>query len=361
MPFASPFFASHCGSPSKTIPGLRLLRRVVAGVLLATALSPTPGSAEEITFKGHTVGINIGYAPGGGFDTYGRTLALHFGKHLPGNPTVVARNVPGGGGLKLANYIYNIAPKDGTELGLFLSSVAMEPLMGNDQAKFDASKFAWLGSMDQDVSFCGAWQNPGAPTNFKEMLTKETVFGAAGVGAVTYQHPLILKNLLGAKLKVIPAFAGSKEINLAMQRGEVSAVCALFISSIKTSYITDIQAGRLKLFIQMGPKRSNEFGDVPSVYDFAKTEDDKKVLAIHFDQILLARPIVGPPGMSPERLAVMRKAFMDTMADPAFLADATRFNINIDPATGEKAEEMLKSFANYPPEIIARAREVIGR
>jgi tripartite-type tricarboxylate transporter receptor subunit TctC len=342
---------------------MRFLRTaaVFGAVVAALAVSSKPGEAQDITFKGHTVGINIGYGPGGGYDTYGRALALHLGAHLPGNPTVVPRNMPGGGGLKAANYIYSVAPKDGTELGLYSSSVAMEPLMGNDQAKFDASKFGWIGSMDQDVSFCGAWQHPGAVTTFKEMLTTETIFGAAGVGAITYQHPLILKNLLGAKIKVIPAFAGTKEVNMAMQRGEVAATCALFSSSIKASYMPDVKAGNLKLFLQMGPKRSTEFGDIPSVYDFAKSEDDKKVLAIHFDQILLARPIVGPSGMAPARLAVLRKAFDETMKDPAFLADAAKFNITVDPATGEKAEDMLRTFANYPPNIIAKARQVIER
>ena len=329
------------------------------GIMLLSCA--TPALAQAVTFKGHTIAINIGYGPGGGYDTYGRAFALHYGHHLPGNPTVVARNVPGGGGIKVANYIYNAAPKDGTELGLFSSSVAMEPIMGNKDAKFDASKFGWLGSMDQDVSFCGVWQRPGAPTSFKDMLTHETTFGATGVGAITYQHPLVLKNLLGAKIKVISGFRGSREINLAMQRGEVAASCALFISSIKSQYMDQVKNGTLKLVIQMGPKRSNLFGDVPSVYDFAKTDDQKKILALNFDQILLARPVASPPGMEPDRLNVMRKAFLDTMKDPAFLADAKKYKIDIDPAKGDQAEKMLKDFANYPPAVIAKAREVIGR
>ncbi|HTK12809.1 MAG TPA: tripartite tricarboxylate transporter substrate-binding protein [Xanthobacteraceae bacterium] len=342
--------------------------RATFGALALTLLSGAITSpslaqdhAQDITFKGRTVAINIGYGPGGGYDTYGRAFALHFGSHLPGNPTVVPRNMPGGGGIKAFNYIYNAAPKDGTELGLSSSSVAMEPMMGNKEAKFDASKFGWLGSMDQDVSFCGVWQRPGAPKSFKEILDHETIFGSAGVGAISYQHPLILKNLLGAKIKVISAFAGTRDISLAMQRGEVAATCALFTSSIKAQYINDVNDGRLKLIIQMGPKRSNVFGDIPSVYDFATTNEQKKILALNFDQILLARPIAAPPGMDPERLAVMRKAFMDTMKDPAFLADAKKYNIDIDPATGEQAEKMLKDFANYPPAIIAKAKKIIGR
>jgi tripartite-type tricarboxylate transporter receptor subunit TctC len=328
---------------------------VFLGVLDETAAAQAPG------FSGETIAIEIGYGPGGGYDTYARLLAKHYGRLIPGNPSVVPRNMPGAGSLRAANFIYNLAPKDGTELGAWAASTAMEPLLGNELAKFDAAKFSWIGSMNQDISFCGVWQKPGAATSFEDMLTTETIFGSAGPASISFQHPLVLKNLLGANARVVTGYAGSREVNLAMQRGEVNGSCGLFVSSIKSQFFKDVEEGRLKLVIQMGPKTTDEFGKVPSVFDFVKTEDDRKVLELHFKQILLGRPLAGPPGMPPERLAALRAAFMRTMKDPEFLADAQRANIDIDPVTGEQVDELLEQFAKYPKSVIDKARAVIGR
>ena len=321
-----------------------------------------PAAAQEpVDFKGRTIAIDIGYGPGGGYDTYARALAAHLGQHIPGNPTVVARNMPGAGGLLVANYIYSKASDDGSELGAFASSTAMEPLMGDPNAKFDPSKFGWIGSMAQDISFCGLWQHPGAETSFQQMLTRETIFGSAGGASTSQLHPLLLKNLLHAKIKVIAGYDGTKDTNLAMQRGEIDGACSLFLSSIKSQFLSDVESGRLKLVIQMGPKTTDFFGPVPSVYDFVKTDVDKKVLDLFFKQLLLGRPIVAPPGVSKERLAVLRKAFMDTMQDPAFLADAKRLNIDVEPATGEEAEQLVRQFVEYPKDVIEKARAVVAQ
>jgi tripartite-type tricarboxylate transporter receptor subunit TctC len=337
------------------------LTSVLSLALLAFLASATWAQPAAEQFKGETINIEIGYGPGGGYDTYGRTLARHFGRFIPGNPAVVAKNMPGAGSLRAANYIYNLAPKDGTELGVWAASTIMEPLMGNDQAKFDAAKFSWIGSMNQDISFCGLWVRPGAPASFADMLQRETIFGSAGQASISYQHPLILKNLLGAKLKVLTGYAGTREVNLAMQRGEVDGACGLFVSSIKSQYLSDVQQGRLKLAIQMGPKKTDEFGPVPDVFDFAKSDEDRQVLELHFKQTLLGRPVAGPPEMPKRTLDSLRAAFMQTMADPEFLADAKKVNIDIDPAPAAEVEKLLAQFADYPERVIQKARAAIGR
>jgi tripartite-type tricarboxylate transporter receptor subunit TctC len=274
-------------------------RYASAAAIIATAFTAfCSPSAQAADFKGETIAIEIGYGPGGGYDTYGRVLARHYGRFIPGNPTVVPRNMPGAGSLRAANFIYNTAPKNGTELGIFSASTAMEPLMGNEEAKFDPAKFSWIGSMNQDISFCGVWQQPGAANSFQQMLGSsgpETVFGSSGPAAISHQHPLVLKNLLGARVSVISGYEGNKEVNLAMQRGEVNGACGLFLSTIKAQFLRDVQEGRLKLVIQMGPKTTNEFGPIPSVFDFVKSEDDRKVLELHFGQVLLGRPVAGIP------------------------------------------------------------------
>jgi tripartite-type tricarboxylate transporter receptor subunit TctC len=333
------------------------------GAALALLLTDAAAQAPA-DFKGETITIQIGYGAGGGYDTYGRALARHYGRFIPGHPNVVAKNMPGAGSLRVATHIYNLRAQDPIELGMFSASTAMEPLMGNEQAKFDAERFGWIGSMNQDISFCGVWQAPGIPTSFAALLKKDApklIFGSAGTAAISYQHPLILRNVLGANIRVIPGYDGQKEVNLAMQRGEVQGACGLFVSSIKTQWLSDVEAGRIKLVVQMGPKTTTEFGDVPSVFDYVTSDDDRKVLELHFKQTILGRPLAGSPSLSAERLEALRWAFLDTMHDPEFLADAEKLNLDIDVATGEEVERILAGFASYPKAIIQKARAAIGR
>ena len=236
--------------------------------------------------------------------------------------------------------------------------------MGNDQAKFDVTKFGWIGSMNQDISFCGVWLAPGLPTTFPDMLKpggKELIFGSAGPAAISHQHPLVLKNVLGANIRVISGYEGQKQVNLAMQRGEVHGACGLFASSIKAQWLPNVKAGQLKLFLQMGPKVSNEFGPVDDVFDFVKADDDRKVLEFHFKQTILGRPFAASPNVSKERLAALRTAFLATMKDPEFLADAKKFNLDIDIATADEVQRLLAEFASYPKSVIDKAKAAIGR
>jgi tripartite-type tricarboxylate transporter receptor subunit TctC len=329
----------------------------------ALTLGAAPALAQA-NFRDETISIQIGYGPGGGYDTYGRVLARHYGRFIPGNPNVVPKNMPGAGSLRAANHIYNLAARDPVDIGLFSASTAVEPMMGNDQAKFDMTKFGWIGSMNQDISFCGVWQAPGLPTSFPDMLKpggKELIFGSAGPAAISHQHPLILKNVVGANVRVISGYQGQKQVNLAMQRGEVHGACGLFVSSIKAQWMPDVKAGRLKLFLQMGPKISNEFGPVHNVFDFVKSDDDRKVLEFHFKQTVLGRPFAASPNLPADRLAALRTAFLATMKDPEFLADAKKFNLDIDVATADEVGRLLAEFANYPKPVIDKAKAAIGR
>jgi tripartite-type tricarboxylate transporter receptor subunit TctC len=302
----------------------------------------------------------MGYPPGGAPDAYFRVLARHYGRHIPGHPAVVAKNMQGAGGLRAANYLYNAAPKNGTELANFGPSAAMEPLLGNDQAKFDPAKFSWIGSITQEISFCGVWQRPGAATSFEEMMTRETLFGGSGPSSVGHQHAILL-NLIGARVTVVNGYRGVPDAYLAMQRGETGGTCPLARALIRALAAEDFKSGRLKLVIQMGPKRTSELGDIPSVFDYAKTDEVRQVLEFHFNQRLLGRPLVGPPGVPKARLDALRKAFQATMKDPEFLADAERTNLDVDPATGEQAEQLLAQISNYPKAVIEKAKAAIGR
>ena len=331
-----------------------------ATLILAAAAAARADSVSDF-YAGKTLSLIVGLPPGGGYDTYVRVLARHYGRFIPGHPSIVPSNMPGAGSLLSANFIYGKAAPDGLTVAMFASSAVMEPLLGNKAALFDATKFSWIGSMSQDAAYCGVWDAPGAATTFDEMMTKEAIIGGGATAAITYQHPMVLKNVLHANLRVIPGYAGTRELNLAMHRGEVNGMCGLFGSSIKTQFGEDVQSGRLKLFIQMGAKRSDEYGKVPSVFDYAKTDEERAILDVHFKQLLLGRPLAGPPGMPADRLKALRTALLETMQDPEFLAEATKIGLDIDPATAEEVEALLKQFAAFPPEVFRKAQEAIGR
>lgn len=322
------------------------------------ALAETPAEF----YKGKTVTILIGFPPGGGYDANARSLARHIGKFIPGNPAVVASNMPGAGSMTAANHTYNTAPQDGSTFTIFASSAALDPLLGNKAARFDASKFGWIGSMAQEAAYCGIWQGPGAASSWKEVMERETIFGGGAIAAITFQHPMILKNVLGAsKMKVVSGYPGTRDVNLAMTRGEVNGSCGLFGSSIMSQWRNEVESGQLKLVIQMGSQKSKQFGDIPSVFDFAKTEEDRQVLEIHFHQQLLSRPFAFPPNVPADRLKAMREAFMATMKDKDFLTEAKKIGLDIDPVTGEEIETALKRFASFPPPVLKKAAEAMGR
>lgn len=335
-------------------------------MVLCAAVGVSRAQAGPVSdFYAHkTLTLIAGFPPGGGYDTYVRVLARHYGGFIPGKPSVVPSNMPGAGSMTAANRLYNDQPKDGTVLGEFASSVVMEPLLGNKAARFDPTKFSWIGSMSQDVAYCGVWQTPGAASSFDDMMRpggKQTIFGGGAPAAITFQHPMILKNVLGANIRVIPGYAGTRDIDLAMHRGEVNGECGFYASSIKAQFADDVKSGRLKLVIQMGPHKSNEFGDIPSVFDYAKTDERRAVLELYFDQLVLGRPLAGPPNIPADRLTALRQAFVATMKDKDFLAEAHKVGLDITPATAAEVENLLHHFAGFPPAIFAKARQAIGR
>jgi tripartite-type tricarboxylate transporter receptor subunit TctC len=331
-------------------------------IAIALMVSGAATAQTSDTFKGETINLNIGYPAGGAPDLYFRVFARHYGGHIPGNPTVVSKNMPGAGTLRAANYIYNVAAKDGTELANFSSSATMEPLMGNEQAKFDAARFSWIGSMNQEINFCGVWQHPGSPRSFADVLAHETIFASSGgLTSFGYQHPLIFRNVLGAKVRMVSGYSGLPQAFLALKRGEAQGMCGLVRTHIRTLFPQDVEAGRFKLVVQMGPKTTDVLGPIPSIYEFLKPGQDRRVLEFHFNTKLLGRPLAGPPGMPPERLAILRWAFENTMRDPDFLADAERSKLDIDPADHTQVERLLAHFADYPKDVIEKAKAAIAR
>jgi tripartite-type tricarboxylate transporter receptor subunit TctC len=340
---------------------MRSKRLAACSVAIAMAVGAPATRADTVSdfFKGKSINLYIGFGPGGGYDVYARMLSRHFGKFIPGNPTVVPQNMPGAGGVKSAAYLYNAAPHDGLALAMFGGFNGLEPLFGNTQANFETVKFTWIGNMNRDVSSCAMWSAAGFNA-FSDIMQREMVFGSSGKGSTTSQHALVLKNMLGAKVKVIEGYQGTNSINLAMQRREVDASCGIFLSSAMTSYAQVLKDGTMRILIQFGRQNAPFFGDAVNLYDLLKSEDEKLAADIVFRQSEIARPIAAPPGLPAERMNALRTAFMQTMKDPAFLADAAKVSMPVDPMTGDEVATLYKSFYSAPKAIVERAKFVMN-
>jgi tripartite-type tricarboxylate transporter receptor subunit TctC len=333
-----------------------------AAAALSAAIPAARADAVADFYKGKDITINIGYGAGGGYDTTTRLFARHFGKHVPGNPNVIVQNMPGAGSMIAANHIFNIAPKDGLVLGVFASSTALEPLFGNARAKYDPRNYEWIGSLHRDIASCAIWKGggQGIKTLPDLLKAKKTVtFGSTSPTAITSQHPLFLKNMLNANLKVIYGYKGTKDISLAMQRGEVDGSCGMFESSVRSAYHQHIEAGEFKIIVQFGRDRKVPyFGDATQMYTLLKTDDQKRVADVIFRQTELARPLAAPPGTPKDRVAALRKAMLDTFKDPAMIEDAKKIKVEFDPVPGEEAAAMFAGFYQTAPALVKQAAQM---
>ena len=306
-------------------------------------------------YKGKQVTIIIALPPGGGYDLNARALARHIGRFIPGQPTLVTKNMPGAASIRGANYIYNVAPKDGTEFAIFTRTVPLDPLLGGSDAQFDARKFNWLGSTSNEVSVCVAWHT--APVKkFADLLTTELVVSASGAGSPSIVYPKILNAALGTKFKVINGYPGSAESVIAMERGEVQGNCAwgwVPMMATKGDWLRD---GKLNVIVQTGMKSYPGHEDVPLALDLAKTEEERELMELVFVPLTFARPFAAPPGVPKERVAALRKAFADTTHDKQFLADAEKAQLEIDLVTGEEIDAILARIYKTPKAVIERAK-----
>ena len=261
----------------------RLVGLVALPALLAAVTSQAKADSVADFYKGKNLNILIGNAPGGGVDLNARLLARHFGKHLPGNPNVLPQNMVGGGGIKAVAYLYNAAPKDGTYIAIMLPSNALEPLMGNAQAKYDTFKFQWIGNMARDAASC-VFSEKSPVKSFDDLFKQEVTIGATGPSATTAQHAYALRNVLGAKIKVILGYTGTAPIRLAMEKGEVDGMCSFWASLAIGPQAQDVKAGKLRPIVQMGAKKEAAFGNAGWVFDYVKNPEDRTVLEFIYGQ-----------------------------------------------------------------------------
>ena len=329
---------------------------------LALAAFAQPGRADELAdfYKGKTVSIVVGHEVGTGFDIYARALALHLGRHIPGNPGVIVQNMVGASGIMAANWLANVAPKDGTVMATFVHTVPFEPVFGNAKAQFDPAKLSWIGNMEESVGTCGVSKASGINA-FDDILAKEAIFGATGATGPLGTFAQAVRNLVGAKLKVVYGYKGSAEVKLAMNRGEVQGICGLPLSTIKSFWGDEYRSGQFKPIIQLSGKPNDELKGLPHVDRYAKTAEDRQVFDLIFGAQALGRVYVSPPGQPAARTKALRDALLSAMKDEKFLADAARAKIDIEPMTGEEVATLIARLSAVSPAVIERTKQAISR
>ncbi len=339
---------------------MRQIRRLAAAVVgaLTAAASPTLAQSPSTSFyAGKTVTLLIGFGSGGGNDIWARMVARHMGKHLPGNPNIVPQNLPGAGGLLVANQLYNVSPKDGSVIALINRGIPMEPLLGGAGTQFDPLKFNWLGSPDRDTAICVSRKDSGVAT-MQDLFQKELVMGATGSGADSAVYPEFMHLLLGMKFKVVKGYKGSNEVRLAMERGEVQGICGSN-DSVMNSDIG--RSGKLVVLFQARLEPDPRLKDLPLGSASARTAEERQILELFFMRATLGRPFVAPPGLPAERVATLRKAFADTMADRAFVDEASKQSFTVEPMTGEELAAQVERAFKMPADIVKKTTDVLGR
>jgi tripartite-type tricarboxylate transporter receptor subunit TctC len=333
--------------------GIIALAAGIAAASLAHAQSV------ESFYRGRTVTIVVGYSVGGGYDAHARVLARHLGKHLPGNPSMVTQNMPGAGSLRAANYIYNAAAKDGATLGVFARGMAMEPLIGASATNFDSRKFTWIGSGTNEVSVCATWHASKVKTWSDGLAIPFTVAGE-GSGSDPDIFSVMLRNVFGAKMRLVSGYPGGADMTLAIERGEVDGRCGWTWSSVKLQRPDWVATHKLNVLIQLAMQPSPELPGVPLIADLTTTDRQRQIVDLVLSRQAMGRPLVAPPGIPVDRKEALRAAFDATMADPDFVAEATARGLEVNPVKGADLDKLLVALYATPPAVIAEVKAIIA-
>ncbi|HEY6258468.1 MAG TPA: tripartite tricarboxylate transporter substrate-binding protein [Xanthobacteraceae bacterium] len=331
----------------------------LAGLSIALAgLRAAPAAAQAgPSLAGRNVQMLIGFGPGGGYDLWGRVVARHIGKHLPGKPTVVPQNMPGAGSFVAANNIYNLAPKDGSVMGIIARDAALGPITGATGARFDPTRITWLGTPTTETNVCIASATAKVQT-LAQLYTSELIVGDTGVGTGTHSYPKALNALLGMKFKIIAGFPSSSDVFLAMERREVDGICES-LDSVSGKRPDWIPSRKVNILFQGGAAENPRLKEVPFVPDLARSPDDRLAIEFLYAGQGIGRPFVAPPDMAPERVKMLRDAFADTMKDGEFVEDAGRNMLDLAPEDGEHLAALIRKVYATPKPIVDKIGELI--
>jgi tripartite-type tricarboxylate transporter receptor subunit TctC len=333
------------------------LRAIGPAVVLATFVAMPAAHADAVAdfYRGKTVNVLIGVGVGGEYDLQARLVARHIGKHIPGNPTVVAQNMTGAGGLKMTNYLAAIAPRDGTNIGMIANAFPALQAAGLPGVQFDAAQMRWLGTIAPVVETMVVWHTTGVKS-VEDVRQREVVAGASARGAITFTYPALMNELFGTRFKIVTGYTGGNQINLAMERGEVEARNNTW-SSWKSTKRAWLDEKKIIVIAQAGPRAADL--DAPSIEDMAKTPDERALVELVMSGTQLGRPLAITPGVPEERVKALRAAFDATMKDPEFLAEAAKLNFEVAPVGGEAMQKIVEKVLATPKPVAARARGLL--
>lgn len=332
----------------------RGLALATAGVLTALGSGGALAQSGAPFFAGKTIEIWIGAAPAGGYDVNARAVARYWPDHIAGKPAIVPKNLPGAASLRATNLVFHTAPKDGTVIGAPSRAVLTMPLLGVDNAKFDPTTAHWVGSVSREDSTCVAWHTSGIKTLADAQKTKLFV-GTSGPGSSTHTYALLMQNLLGAKFELIAGYPDGKGTQIALERGEVQGTCGSF-SSLKTQRPDWVREKKVNFLVLIGANRDPELPDVPSVLELATSDEQRDILKVVLTPQTAGRPLFLPPDVPMERVTLLRRAFDATVADPRFLEDARKIGLEVNPATGEQIQAILRDVYALSPAVVEKAK-----
>ena len=328
--------------------------------LIMASLAPLPCDAQDAIadfYKGRQISVMVGFSPGGSSSLYAQALARHMGRYLPGNPSFIVQHVPGAGGLVLANSMFNIAPRDGTAFAITGRTAAIEPLLGNKNARFDGRQFNWLGTANVEHTTCSLWHSAKVKT-LQDALQMEAVVGGSGADATEVIFPKAANKLVGTKFKIVLGYPGSTEILLALERGEVDGFCGIGWTFLKLRKAEWLKDRKINILYQMSIEKHPDLPHVPAIIDYAKTAEDRSVFEFLFAPQQMGRPFFAPPGVPAERVRALREAFAQTLKDAQFLAEAEKSGIEVQLVDGERIQKLVDTIYASPTDVIARAKAV---
>jgi tripartite-type tricarboxylate transporter receptor subunit TctC len=336
------------------------MKKAFSSIAALALLASVPAQAETVAefYKNKTVTFIIGTSPGGTYDAWARLIARHWPDHLPGKPKFIAKNLPGAGGIKASNYLFNVAPKDGSVIGTFSRNIPTRAILNHPAVKFDPVKFSWLGSPELTNRVCIAMANSKVKTG-ADLFKHELLMGGAGAGTAVSTTPNLLRALFGMKFKLIEGYKGAIDVVLAMERGEVQGICQTY-TAFKIGHPGWIEKGKVNVLFNIEPNPIPGT-NIPSVFQFAKGEDERKILSFYSSNVELGRPVAGPPGLPADRLQALRRGFDGVMKDPAFVKAAAKQGLKIDPLTGEEVGKRVAKLAATDPDTVAKTEAMLKK
>jgi tripartite-type tricarboxylate transporter receptor subunit TctC len=333
---------------------------IAFGIVAALLAQPAFAAGVEDFYKGKTISLVIGYSVGGGYDLYGRLLARHMGKYVPGQPTIVPQNMTGAGSMRAASFLYAAAPKDGTVFGTFGRTIATAPLLAPTSAPLDATKLTWLGSITNEVSLCATWHASAVKT-WQDALDKPINMGGEGTGADPDVYALLYKNVFGAKWKLIAGYHGTNDIMLALERGEVDGLCGLSWSTLKARRMQWLNDKKIIIINQAALKKQPELPDIPLASDLTQDREKLQILKLFLASQEFARPFAAPPDIPADRKAALIAAFEQTMRDAEFLAEAQKLSMDVNPLSANAVSDLIAELYATPKPVVEKAAQAMAK